>query len=325
MSCTTIASSGARAIRCAVSSAIRGWVIAFKSARAASSPKTLRASSGRFSAPCSSSTSGPNRSTISARPGVPGATTSLASWSASMRPAPCSCSRRATVDLPEPMPPLNPTRSTRSSCPVPTPAQPPRRTKTAPCQHGAGSDTHAPVPPISGSRPAPELVPQRRQLSVAGQRAAVLLRLRGVVAAALLFATFGFRSSGFRLGLPGLGDLSHVLLVASVGFGVLALPLVPLLLVAGLPLLGLRVEALGVDVVPLGVVLGDHAVLGRVELRVRREALVGLLQRQGDPTTLQVDVDDLDHDLVADLDDLLRDLHVPLGQLGDVHQALDAL
>src|SRR6185436_12229054 len=51
----------------------------------------------------------------------------------------------------------------------------------------------------------------------------------------------------------------------------------------------------------------------------------GLLQAQRDAAALQVDVDDLDHRVVADLDDLLRDLHVALGQLGDVHQALDAL
>ena len=55
------------------------------------------------------------------------------------------------------------------------------------------------------------------------------------------------------------------------------------------------------------------------------EALVGLLERQRDPPPLQVDVDDLDHDLGADLDDLLGDLDVPLGQLGDVHQALNAV
>ena len=46
---------------------------------------------------------------------------------------------------------------------------------------------------------------------------------------------------------------------------------------------------------------------------------------QRDAATLEVDVDDLDEDLVADLHDLLGDLDVALGQLGDVHQALDAL
>ena len=66
----------------------------------------------------------------------------------------------------------------------------------------------------------------------------------------------------------------------------------------------------------------------RVELAATAspiDALVGLLERQRDPATLEVDVDDLDEDLVADLDDLLGDLHVALGQLGDVHQTLDAL
>src|SRR5699024_7249433 len=88
-------------------------------------------------------------------------------------------------------------------------------------------------------------------------------------------------------------------------------------------LVGLRVEALREDVVALLVVGIAHAVLGRVELL--GEVLVGLLQRQGDAAAVQVDVDDLDHGLLADGDDLVRDIHVALGQLGDVDQALDAL
>jgi hypothetical protein len=40
---------------------------------------------------------------------------------------------------------------------------------------------------------------------------------------------------------------------------------------------------------------------------------------------LEVDVDDLDHDVTVDLGDLLRNLDVALGQLGDVDQAPDAL
>ena len=59
--------------------------------------------------------------------------------------------------------------------------------------------------------------------------------------------------------------------------------------------------------------------------RVGTEGLVGLLQREGDAAALEVDVDDLDEDLVVDLDNLLGDLHVALGQLGDVDQALDAV
>ena len=44
-----------------------------------------------------------------------------------------------------------------------------------------------------------------------------------------------------------------------------------------------------------------------------------------DAAPLEVDVDVLDQQLLADVDDLLGDLDVPLGELGDVHQALDAV
>src|SRR4051812_46693224 len=117
-------------------------------------------------------------------------------------------------------------------------------------------------------------------------------------------------------------------LPAGLGLGVLPLPLGLLVLVTRLPLPGLRVEALRVDVVARLVVLRVHAVLSRVEVVAdgfADGALVGLLQRQGDPAPLEVDVDDLDVDLVVDVDDLLGDLDVALGQLGDVHEALDAL
>src|SRR6202012_3637246 len=66
-----------------------------------------------------------------------------------------------------------------------------------------------------------------------------------------------------------------------------------------------------------------HAVLGRVELL--GVVLVGLLEAQRDAATLQVDVDDLDHRVITDGDHLVGHLDVALGQLGDVHQALDAL
>src|SRR6185437_2431395 len=46
---------------------------------------------------------------------------------------------------------------------------------------------------------------------------------------------------------------------------------------------------------------------------------------QADTPALEVDVDHLDEDLVAHLHDLLGNLDVPLGEFGDVHQALDAL
>ncbi len=136
------------------------------------------------------------------------------------------------------------------------------------------------------------------------------------------------RDSGGLVGLAGLDDLGLVLLEALLRLGVLGLPDLALSLEALEPVVGLGVEALGVDVVALVVVGRSHAVQGRVELdrrRVAAERLVGLLQREADATALEVDVDDLDEDLVVDLDDLLRDLHVALGQLGDVDQTLDAL
>src|SRR5699024_8879388 len=89
------------------------------------------------------------------------------------------------------------------------------------------------------------------------------------------------------------------------------------------PLVGLGVGALGGDVVAGLVVAGAHAVLGRVE--VLREVLVRLLQGERAATTAEVDVDDVAHGVVVDGDDLVRDLHVALGQLGDVHQTLNAL
>src|SRR5690606_4376112 len=94
------------------------------------------------------------------------------------------------------------------------------------------------------------------------------------------------------------------------------------------PLVGLRVEALGVLVLPVGVVLRGHAVERGIEGRVVAlgvDAVVRLLERERDAATLEVDVDDLDEDVLVDGDDLLGQIHVALGQLGDVHEALDAV
>src|SRR5699024_714476 len=62
---------------------------------------------------------------------------------------------------------------------------------------------------------------------------------------------------------------------------------------------------------------------GVVALRV--DALVRLLERERDAATIEVDVDDLDEDVLVDGDDLLGQIHVALGQLGDVHETLDAV
>ena len=65
-----------------------------------------------------------------------------------------------------------------------------------------------------------------------------------------------------------------------------------------------------------------------VELAVLRRDLAtlgGLLDRQRDPPTFEVDVDDLHPELLAGGDDLFGCLDMVRGHLGDVHQALDAL
>ena len=51
--------------------------------------------------------------------------------------------------------------------------------------------------------------------------------------------------------------------------------------------------------------------------------LLGRLEGQGDALTVEIDVEHLDGDLVADLDDLGRMVDVLPGQLGDVDQAVD--
>src|SRR5215211_539053 len=139
-------------------------------------------------------------------------------------------------------------------------------------------------PPNAISGAAGQLLPEQCELLVAGQRArrGGLTAARGVVGRRRLAA-------GLGLGIGGLGDLPLVLLEALVSAGVLPLPLLALLVEAFLPLLGLRVEALGIDVVAVLVVLGGHAVPGRVELHFRAQTLVGLLERQRDPPPVQVD------------------------------------
>src|SRR5579859_3921077 len=267
---------------------------AFSLASEPGSAKTISPSLGRSREPSAARIPGPKISTTFARPGVPGATTSLATASASMITAPRAASRADTSLLPAPIPPVSPTFS----------------------KAGPGSGLAA-----------GQLVPQRGQRLVGGERTgrAGVLGLRGVVAFGVLRP--GAVGAG-RLALAGFLDLAAVRLEPGPGLRVLPLPFLALLVVALEPLAGLGVEALGVDVLAVLVVGGRHPVQGRVELvahGLADRALVGLLERQADPPPVQVDVDDLDEDLVPDLHDLLGNLHVPVGQLGDVHQALDAL
>ena len=79
---------------------------------------------------------------------------------------------------------------------------------------------------------------------------------------------------------------------------------------------------------PNGHQLGDLAghdladLVGAGELTPR--VFLRRLERQRDALAVQVDVEDLDGDLLADLDDLGRVVDVLPGQLGDVHETVDA-
>ena len=74
--------------------------------------------------------------------------------------------------------------------------------------------------------------------------------------------------------------------------------------------------------------LGDLALDDRADREVLDELLPrvlgGLLETERDALAVQVDVEHLHLDLVADLDDLGRVVDVAPGQLGDVHEAVDA-
>src|SRR5262245_3600063 len=111
--------------------------------------------------------------------------------------------------------------------------------------------------------PAGQLLAERLQRLVGGERAGAAVALaRGALALG------GVRRglAGLDLGLLGVGLLLDVGLPAGVRLGVLLLPGGPLLVEALEPLAGLRVEALGVDVVALLVVRRRHAVERGVEL-----------------------------------------------------------
>src|SRR4029077_60620 len=95
---------------------------------------------------------------------------------------------------------------------------------------------------------------------------------------------------------PPPGHLALSPLEGGTSLCVLPLPLFALGVEALQPLARLGVEAVGVDVVALLVVRGRHAVQGRVEVLagdLADGALVGLLERQADPASVEVDVDDL--------------------------------
>src|SRR5665647_2300382 len=333
-SCTTTFSGAAASASRRVRAAISGWVIASRSLRARASAKTIAPKAPRSREPSGVITTSPKRWRIAARPSESTATTSRASWSASMTTAPSSRNRCATVDLPEPIPPVSPTRSmrptlARSRLDSWSPPLKPERTK-APVVTGAFV-----MMPVTRSDLVPgELLTQsgerliRSQRALSGRRVGRgrgrTVRLRGRCTVRGVAGRLLRVGCSLGVSLDGLLDLNLVRLPASVSLGVLLLPLLALLLVTADPFVGLGVEALGVLVVAGLVVLGSHAVHRRVELGDRAAGVVGLLKRKRDTATLQVDVDHLDGDLLADLDDLGRVVDVLPGQLGDVDQTVDA-
>src|SRR5690606_38616390 len=152
---------------------------------------------------------------------------------------------------------------------------------------------------------AGELLAKRRERLVVGEGAGTGALRREAAAAG------GSDVLGVGLGLDRLGDLLLVLLPASLSLRVLLLPGLASLVVALEPLVGLGVEALGELVLAVLVVLGRHAVQRRVELgAVRVDHVVGLLERQRDAATVEVDVDDADEELLAHRHDLLGHLDV---------------
>src|SRR5690606_15677953 len=121
----------------------------------------------------------------------------------------------------------------------------PGQQKTPGPMRDRGSSSYCSVVTRRRSGVAGQLLPQRGQLGVAGERAAGGLGLAGGRLRAALGGVVAAAAVG-RLGL-GVGrhllHLSGVHLVATLGLGVARLPLVPLLLVALEPFGGLGVEA----------------------------------------------------------------------------------
>ena len=109
-----------------------------------------------------------------------------------------------------------------------------------------------------------------------------------------------------------------VLFPAGESVVVLALPLGTLILEAFLPLTGVGVKPSGrCRRQPRRSLRAFRRGRDRTH-RPRRCQIVRLLERQRDPTTLEVDIDDLHEDFVINRDDLLRHLNVTLCELGNV-------
>src|SRR4051794_40227056 len=146
MSCTTTASGSAAASISAARARINGCRMPSRRRRVSWSANTIAPSAGRSRVPSSVRTVSPNSCTTAASPGVPGSTTSRASWSASTITAPSSVRITATVLLPEATPPVSPTRI-RAVC------QPRWSGPAARAPGGRASGGRAPAP--GGRAPTP--------------------------------------------------------------------------------------------------------------------------------------------------------------------------
>ena len=100
--------SGAAATWRRNSSPIAGWVIASSASRDSCRRRPADASFARSRRPSASTTSAPKRSASFSSTGEPGSTTWRAMRSASTTTAPLATRRAATVDLPDPIPPVRP-------------------------------------------------------------------------------------------------------------------------------------------------------------------------------------------------------------------------
>ena len=144
------------------------------------------------------------RSAMAARPGVPGATTSRASWSESTTTAPRSRSAALTVDLPDPIPPVTATVIIISPSPA-SRSTGARRVRHAPAVTGPGTAWHV----ASWTTTARCASPTRNA------RAATS-RTEGAAVSIVMTRT---RPTGrHRLGRPGLIPVTALVTVVRRGF-----------------------------------------------------------------------------------------------------------
>ncbi len=88
---------------------------------------------------------------------------------------------------------------------------------------------------------------------------------------------------------------------------------------------GIHEDVLGQAQLRHVVEVGSVALGGRHDRADRQDLALDALDRQRQPPTLRIDLEDLDADRVSGLDDLARVLDVVLSQFGDVHEPLDAV